>query len=72
MRLTVLREIPVARSIFLGLLLVPGLLFWLQINSSTRSMFARVRAERLRPHSALRLLDIPVASICLIKRYKAC
>ena len=34
-------------------------------------MFARVRAERLRPQSALRLLDIPEASICLINRYKA-
>src|SRR6218665_1827620 len=48
----------------------PGLLLsWLQINSSTCAMFAAVRAERFRPH--LRLLDVPVESICLINRCRA-
>src|SRR6218665_2707310 len=71
MRLTVglLRKILVARSISLKLLLVPGLLSWLQINSSTCAMFAEVRAERFRPQ--LRLLDVPVESICLINRCRA-
>jgi len=45
------------------------MLSWLQINSWTCAVFAAVRAERLRPQ--LRLLDVPVASICLINQCRA-
>ena len=36
--MTVLGEIPLPRSTSLGLILVPGLLSWLQINSNTRNV----------------------------------
>ena len=62
MRLTLLCEIPVARSISLGLLLVPGLSSWLQINCSARAMLSAVRDERFRPRPVVRL-DRPVALI---------
>src|SRR6218665_2648020 len=65
MRLTLLCEIPVARLISLGLILVPGLSFWLQINCSTCVMLSAMLAELFRPPPYVIRLDRPAALIFL-------